>query len=276
MSETIVITSGKGGVGKTTTSASFAMGLAQAGYKTVAIDFDVGLRNLDTAMGCENRVVYDMAHVIRGDANLKQALIKDKRHENLFLLPASQTHDKSILNEQDIGKIIDELKTTFDYIICDSPAGIETGAQVAMYYADVAFIVANPEVSSVRDADRMIGLIQSKTKRAKEQGAPVREYLIITRYAEKRAQSGEMLALEDVKELLGIKMLGVVPESDTILTASNRGCPIILDKTSPAGKAYRDLVDRFLGKKPEFGTTQKKSLRWWERLFGMSEEEATA
>ncbi len=274
MSEVIVVSSGKGGVGKTTTSASFAVGLAQQGHRTVVIDFDIGLRNLDLVMGCERRVVYDMTHVMRGEAQLKQALIKDKRFEHLFILAASQTRDKDVLSYESVGSLLSELRQTFDYIVCDSPAGIETGAQMAMYYADTAFIVANPEVSSVRDADRVIGLLQSKTQRAREDQSPIKEHLIITRYAEKRAHQGEMLNLADIKDLLGIDLLAVIPESKTILTASNAGVPAILDRSSHAGQAYHDLVLRFLGQLPPFKMTQKKRA-WWERLFRMSEGVAT-
>ena len=271
MGEIVVVTSGKGGVGKTTTSASFATGLAQEGFKTVVIDFDIGLRNLDLVMGCERRVVYDITHVIRGEANLSQALIKDKRYEQLYVLAASQTRDKDVLTHEGVGPLLSELKETFDYVVCDSPAGIETGAQMAMYYADTAFIVANPEISSVRDADRVIGLLQSKTERARAD-QPIKEYLIITRFSPKRAETGEMLSLTDVKELLGVELLGVIPESKSILTASNAGLPVILDKQSEASEAYRELVLRFLGRVPAFQITQKKR-SWWERLFSSSSQE---
>ena len=219
MAKVIVVTSGKGGVGKTTTSASFAAGLAQAGYRTAVIDFDIGLRNLDLVMGCERRVVYDISNVINGDAKLTQALIKDKRIENLFILAASQTRDKDILTKDRVGRIIEELKQTFDYIVCDSPAGIERGAHMAMYFADCALIVTNPEISSVRDSDRILGLLQSKTKRVEENQEPVNEHLIITRYNTKRVNTGEMLCIQDIQELLGIKLLGVVPESTSVLSS---------------------------------------------------------
>ena len=270
MSEVIVVTSGKGGVGKTTTSASFAMGLAQQGHATVVIDFDIGLRNLDLIMGCERRVVYDIAHVIQGDAKLHQALIKDKRCESLSILAASQTRDKEILSPESVGTILQELRQSFDYIICDSPAGIETGAQMAMYYADTAFIVTNPEVSSVRDADRMIGLIQSKTQHAKD-NVPIKEYLVIARTDKKRIRSGEMLSLTDIKDLLGIEPLGIIPESKTVLAASNAGTPVILEANSEAGAAYRELVLRFLGKLPPLSEVQKKP-GWWKRLWRTSQE----
>src|SRR5579884_3166167 len=212
-SKIVVVTSGKGGVGKTTTSANIATGVALLGKKTVAIDFDVGLRNLDLVMGCERRVIYDLVNVIKGEAKLQQALIRDKRIENLYMLPASQTRDKDALDVEGVGKVIDELKALgFEYIICDSPAGIEKGAQMAMYFADEAIVVANPEVSSVRDADRVIGLLAAKTGRA-EDGAQIKTHLLLTRYAPSQVKKGEMLSVDDVLELLGVPLLGVIPES---------------------------------------------------------------
>ena len=266
MSKVIVVTSGKGGVGKTTTSASIATGLANQGYKTVVIDFDVGLRNLDLVMGCERRVVYDIANVINGDATLSQALIKDKRNPNLHILAASQTRDKDILTKEGTGKIIEELKETFDYIVCDSPAGIERGAHMAMYYADHAFIVTNPEISSVRDSDRILGLLGSKTQRAEQQLEPITEQLIITRYCDKRASAGDMLAISDITDLLGIELLGIIPESKMVLNASNAGTPVILQNKSDAGQAYQDIVLRFLKKLPAFDPNAKKQ-RIFKRLF---------
>lgn len=247
MSKIIVVTSGKGGVGKTTTSASFATGLALKGYKTVVIDFDIGLRNLDLVMGCERRVVYDIVNVISGEASLKQALIRDKNIENLYILAASQTRDKDALKQEGIQKILEELKQEFDFIICDSPAGIEKGAMLAMYYADAALIVTNPEVSSVRDSDRILGLLASKTQRAETGQAPVEEHLIVTRYSPKRVATGEMLSINDIKELLGVTLLGIVPESKAVLNASNRGTPVIRDHKSDAGEAYRHIINCFLG-----------------------------
>ena len=270
MSKVIVVTSGKGGVGKTTTSASFAMGLARLGFKTAVIDFDVGLRNLDLIMGCERRVVYDIANVINGDATLKQALIKDKRIENLFILAASQTRDKDILTEENVGNIINELKETFDYIICDSPAGIERGALMAMYYADEAIIVTNPEISSVRDSDRILGLLQSKTNRAAQGEAAIKEHLIITRYSPKRVNNGDMLSIQDIQELLGIDLLGVIPESKSVLSASNAGHPVILDNKSDAGSEYDITVRRFLGEAEAY-TEKKKG--FLERMFTKKTEE---
>ena len=247
MTKVVVVTSGKGGVGKTTSSASFATGLALRGYKTAVIDFDVGLRNLDLIMGCERRVVYDFVNVTQGEANLKQALIKDKRVNNLYILPASQTRDKDALEKQAVGKVIDDLKAdNFDYIICDSPAGIERGAYLALYYADEALIVTNPEVSSVRDSDRILGILDSKSKAA-EEGRQIKQHLMITRYAPERVNDGEMLSVEDIIEILGIQLLGVIPESQSVLSSSNKGDPVILDSNTNAGQAYSDLISRFLG-----------------------------
>jgi len=242
----IVVTSGKGGVGKTTTSAAFATGLALRGHQTVVIDFDVGLRNLDLVMGCERRVVYDFVNVINGEGNLNQALIKDKRVENLFILPASQTRDKEALTVKGVARVLEALKKRFEYIICDSPAGIEHGAIIAMYFSDEALIVTNPEVSSVRDSDRIIGMLSSKTRRAVQN----KEHLLITRYIQKRVNSGEMLSIQDVQEILAIPLLGVIPESPSVLKASNAGIPITLDKKSDAGLAYLDVIASFLGEEP--------------------------
>ncbi|MDO9052453.1 MAG: septum site-determining protein MinD [Gallionella sp.] len=247
MAKVIVITSGKGGVGKTTTSASFSSGLALRGNKTVVIDFDVGLRNLDLIMGCERRVVYDIINVINGEVSLKQALIKDKNCDNLFILPASQTRDKDALNLEGVARILEELKQSFDFIVCDSPAGIESGAFMAMYFADEALVVTNPEVSSVRDSDRILGILAAKSRRAVEGLEPVREHLLVTRYDPKRVNAGEMLSVTDIQEILRIPLLGVIPESESVLKASNSGTPAIhLDKSDVAD-AYRDVVGRFMG-----------------------------
>lgn len=267
MARIIVVTSGKGGVGKTTTSANIAMGLAKRGHKTAVIDFDVGLRNLDLIMGCERRVVYDLVNVINGDANLKQALIRDKRCDHLYILPASQTRDKDSLTEEGVSKILEELSQDFKYIVCDSPAGIERGAFLAMYFADDAFVVTNPEVSSVRDSDRMLGILASKSRRAVQGEEPVKEYLLLNRYSPDRVKLGDMLSVEDVQEILSLHLLGVIPESKTVLNASNAGIPVILDEKSDAGQAYTDIVARYLGEKRphRFIDEEKKGL--FGRLF---------
>lgn len=267
MATIIVVTSGKGGVGKTTTSASFATGLAQRGHRTVVIDFDVGLRNLDLIMGCERRVVYDFVNIINGEATLNQALIRDKRVENLHILPASQTRDKEALTQDGVEQVLNELRQSFEYIVCDSPAGIERGALLALYFADEALVVTNPEVSSVRDSDRILGILASRSRRAERGEAPVKEHLVLARYAPERADRGDMLSVEDVLEILGIPLLGVVPESPSVLQASNSGVPVILEDSSDAGMAYGDLVDRFLGKSlpHRFITHQKKG--FLKRLF---------
>ena len=268
MAEIIVVTSGKGGVGKTTTSASIACGLAKAGKKTVVIDFDVGLRNLDLIMGCERRVVYDFVNVVNDEANLKQALIKDKRFDNLFVLAASQTRDKDSLTKEGVEKVLKGLaEKGFDFILCDSPAGIEKGAFLAMYFADRAVVVVNPEVSSVRDSDRILGLLASKTRKA-ENGERVKEHLLLTRYSPKRVENGDMLSIADVQEILGLDVVGVIPESPEVLQSSNAGVPVILDENSPAGQAYTDAVARILGEdRPmRFTTVEKKG--FFSKMFG--------
>lgn len=264
----IVITSGKGGVGKTTSSASFAAGLAMKGFRTVVIDFDVGLRNLDLVMGCERRVVYDFVNVIQGEANLQQALIKDKRLENLFILPASQTRDKDALTIEGVEKVINDLKEEFEFIICDSPAGIEKGALMAMYFADYAIVVTNPEVSSVRDSDRILGILSSKTKRAEEKREGVKEFLLLTRYSLERVERGDMLSVDDVKDILAIPLLGVIPESQAVLRASNSGVPVTLDMQSDAGKAYMDVVGRFLGEDIDHWHLKPLKKGFFAKLFG--------
>ncbi|WP_303901968.1 septum site-determining protein MinD [Thiohalomonas denitrificans] len=269
MNRVIVMTSGKGGVGKTTTSAAFATGLALRGHKTVVIDFDVGLRNLDLIMGCERRVVYDFINLVQGEANLNQTLIKDRRVEGLYILPASQTRDKDALTREGVGQVIDELKAAdFEYIVCDSPAGIESGAQMAMYYADEAVVVTNPEVSSVRDSDRMLGIIASKSRRAEQGDEPVKEHLLITRYAPARVSDGDMLSVDDIVELVGIGLLGVIPESESVLQASNAGQPVILDEKDPAGQAYSDVVARFLGEQVPLRFVEAVPKGLLKRLFG--------
>ena len=269
MAKIIVVTSGKGGVGKTTSSAAISTGLAMRGNKTVVIDFDVGLRNLDLIMGCERRVVYDFVNVIKGESTLNQALIKDKRVEGLYILPASQTRDKDALTREGVEKVINELAKDFDFIVCDSPAGIEQGALMALYFADEAIVVTNPEVSSVRDSDRILGILQSKSRRAELNLEPIKEHLLLTHYNPARVEAGEMLSVNDVEEILAIKLLGVIPESEAVLKASNSGVPVIMDEATPAGQAYNDAVDRLLGsdKPHRFLEAEKKS--FLKRLLGV-------
>ncbi|ARN18534.1 septum site-determining protein MinD [Piscinibacter gummiphilus] len=269
MAKIVVVTSGKGGVGKTTTSASFASGLALAGHKTAVIDFDVGLRNLDLIMGCERRVVYDLINVIHNEANLNQALIKDKQCDNLFVLAASQTRDKDALTQDGVERVLKELaEMDFEYIVCDSPAGIETGALMAMHFADEALIVTNPEVSSVRDSDRILGMLSSKTKRAIEGQDPIKEHLLITRYNPSRVVGGQMLSLEDIQEILRTPLIGVVPESESVLDASNQGLPAIHLKDTDVAEAYKDVVARFLGEERPMRFTDAEKPGFFKRLFG--------
>lgn len=268
MATVITVTSGKGGVGKTTSSAAIGTGLAMRGHKTVIIDFDVGLRNLDLIMGCERRVVFDFVNVINGEANLSQALIKDKRIDNLFIFPTSQTRDKDALTMQGVEKVLNDLGNQgFEYIVCDSPAGIEHGAITALYFADEAIIVTNPEVSSVRDSDRILGILASKSRRAVRGEAPVKEHLLITRFSPTRVERGEMLGIKDVQDILAIPLMGVIPESMAVLKASNTGTPVILDEPSEAGQAYKDAVGRFLGEQRplRFLEAPKKGL--FQKIF---------
>ncbi|QEL56095.1 septum site-determining protein MinD [Chromobacterium paludis] len=269
MAKIIVVTSGKGGVGKTTTSASFASGLALRGHKTAVIDFDVGLRNLDLIMGCERRVVYDLINVVNGEASLNQALIKDKHCDNLFIIPASQTRDKDALTLDGVEKVLKDLGDAgFEYIVCDSPAGIEKGALMALYFADEALIVTNPEVSSVRDSDRILGILSSKSKRAEEGREPVKEHLLITRYAPGRVDKGEMLSVDDVKEILRVPLIGVIPESQSVLQASNAGTPAIHLKGSDVAEAYGDVVARFMGEQRPMRFLDAPKVGLLKRLFG--------
>jgi septum site-determining protein MinD len=264
----IVVTSGKGGVGKTTTSAAVSMGLALKGHRTAVIDFDIGLRNLDLIMGCERRVVYDFVNVINQEATLNQALIRDKRCENLYILPASQTRDKDALTLDGVERVLNELSETFEYIVCDSPAGIERGANLAMYFADDAIVVTNPEVSSVRDSDRMLGILASKSRRAEQGLEPIKEYLLLTRYSPQRVKLGEMLSVDDVQEILSLHLLGVIPESKAVLSASNAGTPVILDDKSDAGQAYADVIRRYLGENVPHRFLEEERKGLFGRLFG--------
>lgn len=247
MAKVVVVTSGKGGVGKTTSSAALGAALAQTGASVVVVDFDVGLRNLDLVLGAERRVVYDLINVVQGDAKITQALIRDRRLETLYLLPASQTRDKDALHPEGVQRVLAELRQKFDWVICDSPAGIERGATLAMRYADMAVIVTNPEVSSVRDSDRIIGLLDSKTEVA-ERGEYMEKHLLITRYDTGRAGRGEMLKTDDIIEILSVPLLGIIPESHEVLRASNLGSPVTLSNpASPPARAYVDAARRLAG-----------------------------
>ena len=268
MAKIIVVTSGKGGVGKTTSSASFASGLALRGHKTAVIDFDVGLRNLDLIMGCERRVVYDLINVINQEATLNQALIKDKHCDKLFVLPASQTRDKDALTEEGVERVLRELAAMdFEFIVCDSPAGIEHGAVMALTFADEAIIVTNPEVSSVRDSDRILGIIQAKSRRAQNGDEPVKEHLLITRYVPKRVEDGQMLSHGDVQEILRIPLIGIIPESESVLHASNQGNPAIYSEGSDVSEAYRDMVGRFLGQQIPLRFADYEKPVLFQRIF---------
>jgi len=269
MTKIVVVTSGKGGVGKTTTSASFSSGLALRGFKTVVIDFDVGLRNLDLIMGCERRVVYDFINVINGEATLNQALIKDKQCDNLYVLAASQTRDKDALTKEGVERVLKELTSMkFDYIVCDSPAGIETGAMMAMHFADEALVVTNPEVSSVRDSDRILGMLSSKTLRAIQGDTPIKEHLLITRYNPSRVEEGQMLSIEDIQDILRIPLLGVIPESESVLTASNQGVPVVHLDNTDVSEAYKDVISRFLGEDVPLRFIEAEKLNFLKRIFG--------
>ena len=267
MGKVVVVTSGKGGVGKTTSTAALGAAVAKTGKKVALVDFDVGLRNLDLIMGAERRVVFDLVNVIQGSAKLSQALIRDKRVETLFLLPASQTRDKDALTDDGVARVIAELREKFAWILCDSPAGIERGATLAMRHADAAIVVTNPEVSSVRDSDRIIGLLDSKTEKA-EKGERIEKHLLITRYDAARAERGEMLKIEDVLEILAIPLLGIIPESQDVLRASNLGSPVTISSVeSAAARAYQAAALRLCGKDIEMSIpTDKKGL--FNRLFG--------
>jgi septum site-determining protein MinD len=267
MAKVLVVTSGKGGVGKTTSTAALGAALARDGQNVVVVDFDIGLRNLDLVMGAERRVVFDLINVINGVAKLPQALIRDKRLENLHLLPASQTRDKDALTEDGVAKVIEELRTKFDWIICDSPAGIERGATLAMRHADAAIIVTNPEVSSVRDADRIIGLLDSKTAKA-ERGERIDKHLLITRYHSSRAARGAMLSIDDMLEILSCPLLGIIPESKEVLSASNVGSPVTLNNAQSApARAYFDAARRLKGENiPMLIPSESKGI--FNKLFG--------
>ena len=267
MAHVLVVTSGKGGVGKTTSTAALGAALARGGERVVVVDFDVGLRNLDLVMGAERRVVYDLIHVVQGTAKLSQALIRDKRIETLFLLAASQTRDKDSLSDDGVERVIGELRPSFDWVICDSPAGIERGASLAMRHADFAVVVTNPEVSSVRDSDRIIGLLDSITDKAKH-GEPMDKFLLLTRYDPIRAGRGEMLCVDDVLDILCMPLLGIIPESREVLQASNMGTPVTLNNpTSAPARAYSDAARRLMGELVPLVVPSDKSTLL-NKLFG--------
>lgn len=267
-SKVVVITSGKGGVGKTTTAASVAYGLAERGKKTVVIDFDIGLRNLDIHLGCERRVIFDFVNVLLKECNLNQALIKDKRNPNLYILAASQTRDKTVLTEESVGLLLNDLREMeYEYIICDSPAGIESGARHAMYFADEAVICTNPEISSCRDSDKMVGFIASNSLRAAKEQKPVRQTLLVTRYDADRAEKEESLRLDDITDLLGLPLVGVIPESSSVLTSANMGQPVIMG-TDNAAIAYKDVVSRLLGETVDMKFVAAEPKGFFAKLFG--------
>src|ERR1700739_3114811 len=260
MAKVLVVTSGKGGVGKTTTTAALGAALAQMGEKVVVVDFHVGLRSLDLILGGERRGVFDFINVVQGIAILSQALIRDKRLDNLWLLPASQTRDKDALTEEGVSNVIAELRTRFDWIVCDSPAGIERGAMLAMRYADEAVIITNPEVSSVRDSDRIIGMLDSRTVKA-EKGERVNKHVLITRYDPSRAARGEMISIDDILEILATPLLGIIPESQDVLRASNVGSPVTVNNPASApARAYHDATRRLLGEVLAMMVPERKGL----------------
>ncbi|NLL67270.1 MAG: septum site-determining protein MinD [Clostridiaceae bacterium] len=239
MGEVIVITSGKGGVGKTTTTANLGTGMALQGKKVVLIDTDIGLRNLDVVMGLENRIVYDIVDVIEGTCRLKQALIKDKRYDGLYLLPAAQTRDKNSITPQQMVTLCEELKKEYDYIVVDCPAGIEQGFKNAIAGADRALVITTPEVSAVRDADRIIGLLEANEVRNPQ--------LIVNRVRQDMVKRGDMMSIEDIIDILAIGLIGVVPDDENIIISTNRGEPAVNDNKSLAGQAYRNITRRIFG-----------------------------
>ncbi len=266
MGEVITVTSGKGGVGKSTLSANLSVGLAELGKRVVVIDFDIGLRNLDMILGLENRIVYDVVDVMEGRCNLSQALINDKRANNLYFLPASQTSDKNILDKEKVKTLIDTLKKDFDFIVLDSPAGIESGFEHSIFLADRALIVTTPDVSAVRDADRVIGIIDAKSEKAKA-GKEVQKHVIVNRVKPGMVASGQMLSVEDVLSILALPLIGVIPDDEKIITSTNEGEPIYYDKKSLAAEAYRRISKRVLGEEVTFlDLTEKKG--FFKRLFG--------
>ncbi len=247
----ITVTSGKGGVGKSTTTANIAVGLANLGKKVVAIDFDIGLRNLDMILGLENRIVYDVVDVMEERCNLSQALINDKKAKNLYFLPASQTKDKDILKRDKVQALLESLKESFDIVLIDSPAGIESGFEHSIFLADRALIVSTPDVSSVRDADRVIGIIDAKSEKAKN-GEEVEKHIIINRIKPEMVEAGNMLSIDDVLSILALPLIGVVPDDENIISSTNMGVPIIYKENSKAAESYRRICRRVLGEEIEF------------------------
>jgi len=264
----IAVISGKGGVGKTTATANLGLGIGLNGKKCVVVDFDIGQRNLDMILGLENRVVYDMVQVMDEEATVKQALIKSKVSENLFFLAASQSKDKSVLKSDKVQKLINSLKKDFDFVILDAPAGIESGYEHTIEFADAAIVVVNPEVSSIRDADRAIGILDSKSDKVKN-GEDVAKYLIINRIVADMVESGEMLKSDDILEILNIKLLGKVPEDKGVIDASNQGKPVILDKKSIAGQAYVRISGRLCGQQVDMKDIEISDSGLFQKIVGM-------
>ncbi len=267
MGEVITVTSGKGGVGKSTLSANLSVGLAEAGKKVIAVDFDIGLRNLDMILGLENRIVYDVIDVMEGRCNLPQALINDKRSKNLYFLPASQTSDKNILEKEKVAKLIEDLKKEFDFIVLDSPAGIESGFEHSIFLADRALIVTTPDVSAVRDADRVIGIIDAKSKRAQE-GKEVQKHVVINRLKPEMVESGSMLSVDDILSILALPLIGIIPDDEGIVTSTNEGEPIFYNQKSKAAEAYRRITKRVLGEEISFMDIEPEKKGFFKRLFG--------
>jgi septum site-determining protein MinD len=268
LAKIVTITSGKGGVGKSTTTANVATALAKLNKKVIAIDFDIGLRNLDMILGLENRIVYDVIDVMEGNCNLAQAIIKDKRTPNLHFIPASQTKDKNVLDKEKVKKLLEDLKKEFDYILIDSPAGIESGFEHSIFLADRAIIVTTPEISAVRDADRVIGIIDSKTQKAIE-GKEVEKHILINRIKPELVEKGDMLSIEDVLHILSLPLIGVVPDTEDIVSSTNLGEPIVHNQKSIAGEAFRRIAKRIEGEEVPLVDLETNSgfLAMLKRLF---------
>jgi len=264
----IAVISGKGGVGKTTATANVGLGIALNGKKCIVVDFDIGQRNLDMILGLENRVVYDLVQVMDGDAKIKQALIKSKVSENLHFLAASQTKDKSVLTSEKVKALIDELKEEYEYVLLDAPAGIESGFEHTIEFADTAIVVVNPEVSSIRDADRAIGILDAKSQKVKD-GEEVDKFLVVNRINAEMVQSGEMLRSDDILDILNIKLLGKVPEDKGVIDASNQGKPVVLDSKSMAGQAYTRISGRICGQDIGMKDIESGDSGVFKKLAGM-------